>query len=825
MIPSEAAIETAVDHLAPGAFQRLAEAYARKAFPSRFGQLTIHGRNPKVQPTPGWPDAYAVRPDGALDALEATRDSRNWRRHLEADIKKAERMSGPRLGGFLFVAWARGPDPSSLRAEVRRLTNAGVAVEDITFVFRADLVAALRAPEHAGTWTHLLGLPTSAWPFEDISRAPIFGARDAQLFAPTKEEFADQAVHTPALAQAVQERLREQRWALVRGRGAAGKTVLGAMIGLEWQRHSDPCYYLDLAPRTEILMTAGPQSALEAVTSRGASNVLFVIDNVHRDEELAAILYHHWRVAGNDSRLLMLSRQADAPGSILGLESPLAPLQREALVLAVQPEDIAAVWRRLTERLGGPSDTTPPNAVLKRWLSVFGGDLIAFSAAVALRHPGPGHWDLDATDARAYVETRYLDPLEPEQRAALVDVADWSALELAQPAETAAPSKLRPSLREGIVERVVEGYAGYRTVHPGVATLLLAASGATPYRTVLDELQGLDHQFAITLARRVADRGDFAAARQILELHLASQGDVLGVLVAGGPRRVSGQLAFLREILGAERLGSLPPGAESIAEIISAVDPDALLAVLSHARAFPALVAAIDVRVAEGPVRSRKKVVADLAAVAGDTHLKALPLVLRWIRRGMPRTHAAVADAVARKNGVERFFATPRRLPAARWHDLARAAEASAPFRHSLTSALAGPRAAIWPLLHAPDALRLLAKLRAVHEDLALALEQHTHRSDFRMAAARNALNGGPGLYLSLLKLAQQYDRELLRVLVNAGTSSERRQAVKRWRGARTKFPRLKAWAAEHSPELAQSILVAEQELDATLDRSLETAT
>jgi hypothetical protein len=69
----------------------LAGRYARKAIPDRFGQLAIRGRNPRGQTVKGWPDAYVTREDGTIDALEATRDTRNWRVHLAGDLDKAEK--------------------------------------------------------------------------------------------------------------------------------------------------------------------------------------------------------------------------------------------------------------------------------------------------------------------------------------------------------------------------------------------------------------------------------------------------------------------------------------------------------------------------------------------------------------------------------------------------------------------------------------------------------------------------------------------------------------------------------------------------------------
>lgn len=466
VIPSESAIDDAIEGLAPAAFQQLAEAYARISLPDRFEHLTVYGRNPHGQTVAGWPDAYTIRPDGRLDAIEATRDARNWRAHLGEDLRKAAALPKPGLGGLLFVAWARPPGPGALEPERQALLALGADAEAIVFRFRPDLVAALRSPAFAAVWQDL-GLAATAWPFMAISRAPLFGGGGSAMFAPSREEIACRLVHVPTAADVAARRLDRDGWSLVLGRGASGKTVLASLIGMQWEARGSPCYYLDLAPAGGTLAVAGWGAALEVLASRAASNALFVIDNVHRDEAFASVLHDHWQQIGAGSRLLLLGRDTAHESSVLGTQSPLARLRAQRIQLRVGRNDLRGVWRRLDARSSGPSRSDPPPAALDAWLRLFAGDLIAFSAAIALRGPRPPGWSLSADDARTYVQTRYLAPLDAEARHALLAVAQWSTLELALPIVIGLEGPLARPVADGIVERTDDGYVGHRTIHPG----------------------------------------------------------------------------------------------------------------------------------------------------------------------------------------------------------------------------------------------------------------------------------------------------------------------------------------------------------------------
>ncbi len=249
--PSEPAILQGVNSLSPGRFQRLAESYAQILYPERFTRLIPVGRNEWDEPVPPWPDARFRLPDGRQDVVEATHSER-WKEHLAEDLKKAKKP-GSRLAGYLFLAWCgepRGAKKCAEREQYRKqFHRLGVPLDRIEFVFQRELVAALTKPVFARVWLELLKLPGSCYPFRPIDEAStIFGQEhDAKPLVPTRKEYPD-GIHRPQLTDEVEARLKDKnrRWALVRGHGAVGKTILAAQVGLARHASGYPAYYVDL---------------------------------------------------------------------------------------------------------------------------------------------------------------------------------------------------------------------------------------------------------------------------------------------------------------------------------------------------------------------------------------------------------------------------------------------------------------------------------------------------------------------------------------------------------------------------------------------------
>lgn len=248
MNPSESTISSAINGLkkSPGVFQRLVERYAQVMYPQRFEELIPKGQNQNDVPIKEWPDAFAIMPDGRLDAIEATH-SASWRKHIEDDLKKIATLGPTRLGGFIFVAWAPTPSVEIVQEYYDRFAALGIATEKITLVFRQQLVRDLRQPRFASAWNDLLNLRIDCYPFQPITLARIFGEGNrVNAFAPTRDEYLNGRVYRSVVTSEVENYLEHEGWALVRGLGAAGKTVLAVHIAVGNRFSGNPVYYLDL---------------------------------------------------------------------------------------------------------------------------------------------------------------------------------------------------------------------------------------------------------------------------------------------------------------------------------------------------------------------------------------------------------------------------------------------------------------------------------------------------------------------------------------------------------------------------------------------------
>ena len=327
MPPSESSIEAAIENLkgSPAKFQRLIEYYARLTHLHRFTNLIPQGRNQKDVTVKGWPDIYSLLPDGRMDVAEVTH-SADWPKHLEEDLRKAESLGKGRLAGFLFVAWDN--EPAALTDHNRinpryeylmqcrdRLTQLDIPPENINFVFKKQLVSALTQPRFAAVLNHILEIPSRSFPFKWTSKERrLFGiAGRIDVFAPAQEEYKNNLVHRTAITAKVEDHLDRENWALVLGRGATGKTVLAIQIAVRYESESYPTYYLDLA-RTGINVA----ETLDVIITHADYRVLFIVDNVHLNEEVAREVFDQWKRVSMGSRLLLLGRDVsfmDSKGS------------------------------------------------------------------------------------------------------------------------------------------------------------------------------------------------------------------------------------------------------------------------------------------------------------------------------------------------------------------------------------------------------------------------------------------------------------------------------------------------------------------------------
>ena len=485
MNPSRSSLAAKVKALDPSRFQSLTEEYATIKFPDRFKHLQRRGSNITGEAIAGWPDAYAIAPDGRLDILEVTH-ARAWRDHLRQDIGKAS--AAPlynRICGFAFVAWARTPDPTVRLNFHDKLLALGIPSEHIALIFREQLVSDLCEARFALLWEKYLNLPAPVLPFYPIDQATIYGSiHRLEVFTPAREEYTQGLVYRPLLTTKVEETLLRDGWALVRGKGASGKTIMAAQIAKGAGFRAAPVYYLDL----EELISADEAirfRVLDVITWRKDEGVLFIVDNIHLNEQMAREIFDYWNESRDGSYLLLLGRWTEAGLNPRGIADSFEGIDEKALTLEVTEEDLLGVLRRLSARLSPTHQIrNPPAAVVTRWLALFGGDLIAYSAAVALRisQIALGDWEITAKDAREYVRSRYLypaDPLTDDELRNLLMIAALSKLEFGVPSAAIKWGDLRKSLGNGIVHRV-ETTRGdivhFRLVHPGLGELLLSAA-------------------------------------------------------------------------------------------------------------------------------------------------------------------------------------------------------------------------------------------------------------------------------------------------------------------------------------------------------------
>ena len=571
--PLEAAIASRLDALSPGEFQLLAEQYAKLRYPRRFINLSPVGRNVLNVPVGPWPDARSVMVDGRHDVVEASK-GKDWKRHLEEDLDHIAALGDGRLAGYLFVSLADEPrDTTCIQDIYARLARLGVPVDRVQIVFRRQLVAELTQPAFCRVVHEILKLHCDCTPFSLVQRAKIFGRGDSVV--PELKEYLELKVHRCNQVDEVESRLQVAGYAVVRGVGASGKTVLAAQVALGRFFAHAPTYYLDLTIEQDI------GHVLETMTLRSDEQVLFIVDNIHLDEDVANTVFDHWRDYCSTSHLLMLGRLTTTRGVTAATSSSGVP-ESGGIELTSGIDDLLGVYRRVFWKLTGDEvQNTPPENALLKWQSLFGGDLIAFSCAVMRRVGDLGRcqWELRGADAREYVRDKYLysRDMSEVERENLLRVAILSVYETLLPLEALNPQGLRESLRRGVVLRSEHGrsrWVRYRLVHPGLGQLLLDASNTTTASAkVLTEIVRSAPHAGGYLIHKLEAAGNRILAREMLA-HVAHSAEHVSIfLTAGSLMDLKANVQRLRDygFQNFEEADVLLGEAESGKELISEV--------------------------------------------------------------------------------------------------------------------------------------------------------------------------------------------------------------------------------------------------------------
>jgi hypothetical protein len=489
MRPSEQIIVDRINKAcaSPGGFQRIVESYIQIKFPSLFRDIAPLGRNLRDSTVPGWPDAYSLTQGARYAALEVT--AGDALEHLKEDL---QRLTAD-VTTFVFVAWRNDPRPETLTSVLRGFAPATMNHDQIYLIFKKQLVRDLTHPYFAPIWIEL-DIPISSAPFsflDPIHDTPgadhLFGSRSGALFSPSRDEYKVGSVHAPDLYEQLVTRLEKEKWALVHGRGAAGKTVLALQIAFSGMYRS--IYYLALEADFGDLLLLKTQ---EVLISRAAERTLFILDDVHLQPRIAAEFRDIWEATHLGSSLLLLGRLSTPGPHARGVSAALDRFSHHALLLEVKSRDLVGVVDRLMRRQSRPPLAIPAEAV-NTWHRLFGGDLLAFSAAVLRRMTQfkVGNWGLKEGDSREYVLETYLDNggMSREEREDLIIIATFAEIELSTPAE-ALRGVPTHSLQSGLVLKRVaaSGSVRYSLVHPGMGKLLTAADQRNDQRQILIEL-------------------------------------------------------------------------------------------------------------------------------------------------------------------------------------------------------------------------------------------------------------------------------------------------------------------------------------------------
>ena len=377
-------------------------------------------------------------------------------------------------------------------------------------------------------------------PFCLIERARLFGSPgNLRDFAPTEEEFRGGRVHRSAVTDQVEQRLSNDDWVLVRGLGAAGKTVLALQIAMHPQSRfvGFLVYYLNLQD-----MDKEVDDAPDAIPTLAREDVLFVVDNVHINEDLAEKIYRRWEEKRSGSRLLMLGRFVAGVRDERGVRRPMEFLAKDALRLKVCGDDLAGVFRRLASRWSssGMAIPEPPDTVLRSWCKVFGGDLIAFSAAVGerMRDLLASQWQLKAGDAGEYIKKTYLKGISREELESLLRLAALAEIELSATPKAVHDIHLERYIRTGLVLGILRSNQqdlSYKLIHPGFAELIWSAAGDTREHAALRlDIARDDTELAIRMVFRLDEFDSDEEVASVLREVISRRDEVLRSLLAHG---------------------------------------------------------------------------------------------------------------------------------------------------------------------------------------------------------------------------------------------------------------------------------------------------
>ncbi|HEV7227469.1 hypothetical protein [Brevundimonas sp.] len=310
---------------------------------------------------------------------------------------------------------------------------------------------------------------------------PDFSLPSSMSPLPTFLEYRDGLVPSLAFDAEVEQRLQDCGRVFVHGAPSVGKSSLAFRLAAkEWQA-GGAAHYLDVGAIEDGLTR---RDVINVVMNRRGRNGLVIIDNAHRDEELAFGCWNAWKSEPGTAKLIMLAVRRSEDGE---RPSRLRGLGENAVTMLNQASDLVAVAKFLYRRTFGVS-LEVPSEVGEAWRARFAGQLHAFSLAIqnSLRDLHVGNFtSLSMAGAHRWIRENWLadmtstsDALSPELEN-LVCISRFAAqdLELSVPMGVLPFPETATLVRKlGLVVDVPEFPNWVRLAEPGWGQLILAAS-------------------------------------------------------------------------------------------------------------------------------------------------------------------------------------------------------------------------------------------------------------------------------------------------------------------------------------------------------------
>ena len=362
------------------------------------------------------------------------------------------------------------------------------------------------------------------FPFELLDHeSVVFGRVSREQLVPAMSEYLAGEIDPGTIAIDAEARLNEGS-VLLLGSGSVGKTTLAVWIGLRHSSDGGQCFYLDLATVDSNEALQLIPRLLSILTNFATASTLFIVDNVHQNEEIAAALLRHWNRIGSLGKFLLVGRRtfgSDYPRH----DHHLPFLVEHVTSLEVDANDLLHTCSRIAARYSAGTIITLPQDAAQSWLRLFGGDRVAFGIAVRhhLEREGLQRWLmrgalLQPEDAIAYTREQYLDRW-PEAKEDLIKLAVGSSMEVSLPEEAVDSQPLDRAIASGLVLRTTHGTQAHRRyglVHPGLGWLLLSAARVRDTAAVLQVIAEDSPFTGFLLAARLEAAGKVYDAVQVL---------------------------------------------------------------------------------------------------------------------------------------------------------------------------------------------------------------------------------------------------------------------------------------------------------------------